>query len=553
MDAALEYHQENPGISLRKVAKLFGVPRATLQDHVKTPRKRREEKKTNRLLTAVEEKAICNYIDRLDNINMAVRGEFICDAANAIIRARQRSGDTTTPMHLVKPPWVTRFLKRHGYSSRPQKILDLTPKEAQNVEVIQEYFQQLQEVIEREGIQPDDIWNMDETGFRIGMKSNAMIITKRKRAHYFALPQNRETATAIEAISAGGRVIPAFLILSALTHVANWYDEIQGLDPDTRVAVVESGYSNDELALNWLQHFNEHSRKGQVGAKRLLLVDGHGSHHTAQFIEFCDNNGIIPFGMPSNLTHLLQPLDVCVFQPYKDYHGLALDRLVRDGAIEITKLEFLSIIEEIRKKAFKESTIKSAFKKAGIYPLDCSEIIKDILNRQPAKTPSPPCEPSSSEITTPTNYRQLNKSANKIERVIFSDPSFSPSKARLLGRFVRGALFSAATGVQMQRDLSRTKYATAVRAQKRNAKNYRLQSGGILKVSEARNMVIQRKEDDIAKAKAVLDRYAKKLHNTAKKGYFEAAKKAREWRRIGILDPLEILETGRVKRWLIKG
>ncbi|CAG9950794.1 unnamed protein product [Clonostachys rosea f. rosea IK726] len=411
MDAALDYHEKNPGISLRRVAKLFGVARATLQDHVKTPRKRKEDKNCGRLLTAVKEKALCNYIDRLDSINMAVRGEFVCDAANAIIRARHRPDDIT-PIHIVKPRWATRFFQRHGYSSRPQKMLDLVRKEAENIEVIQDYFQQLQEVINREGILPDDTWNMDETGFRIGMKSNAMIITKRKRAHYFALPENRESATAVEAISASGRV---------------------------------------------------------------------------------------------------------------------------------------------RRKAFKESTIKAAFKKSGIYPLDCSIIIKDILNRQPLNTPSPAHEPSSSEITTPTTYRQLNKSANKIEKVIFSDPSFSPSKAQLLGRFVRGALFSAATGVQMQRDLSRTKYATAVRSQKRNAKNYRLQSGGILKVSEARNMIIKRKGDEIAKAQAVLDRYAKKLHNTVKKGYFETAKKAREWRRIGILDPLEILEIGRAKRFLIKG
>uniref|UniRef100_A0A8H7K2R3 HTH CENPB-type domain-containing protein n=1 Tax=Bionectria ochroleuca TaxID=29856 RepID=A0A8H7K2R3_BIOOC len=552
MDAALDYHEKNPGISLRRVAKLFGVPRATLQDHVKTPRKRKEDKNCGRLLTAVEEKALCNYIDRLDSINMAVRGEFVCDAANAIIRARHRPDDTT-PIHIVKPRWATRFFQRHGYSSRPQNMLDLVRKEAENIDVIRDYFRQLQEVIDREGILPDDTWNMDETGFRIGMKSNAMIIMKRKRAYYFALPENRESATAVKAISASGRVIPACLILSSLTHCASWYHELQGLDPEARVAVAETGYSNDELALSWLQHFNEYSRKGQVGAKRLLLIDGHGSHHAAQFIEFCDNNGIIPFGMPSNLTHLLQPLDVCVFQPYKHYHGLALDRLVRDGAVEITKLDFLSIIEEVRKKAFKLSTIKAAFKKSGIYPLDCSIIIKEILNRQPLNTPSPPYEPSFSEITTPTTYRQLNKSANKIEKVIFSDPSFSPSKAQLLGRFVRGALFSAATGVQMQRDLSRTKYATAVRSQKRNAKNYRLQSGGVLKGSEARNMIIKRKGDDIAKAQAVLDGYAKKLHNTVKKGYFETAKKAREWRRIGILDPLEILVTGRTKRFLIKG
>jgi hypothetical protein len=42
----------------------------------------------NLKLTEPEEKALCRYIDRLDHLNLAVRPEFVTDAANAILPAR---------------------------------------------------------------------------------------------------------------------------------------------------------------------------------------------------------------------------------------------------------------------------------------------------------------------------------------------------------------------------------------------------------------------------------------------------------------------------------
>lgn len=74
--------------------------------------------------------------------------------------------------------------------------------------------------------------------------------------------------------------------------------------------------------------------------------------------------------MPPNLTHLLQPLYVVVFQPYKHYHAKALDLLIRDGITNITKLEFLGMIQGVRIKAFKDTTIHSAFRKTGIWPFN---------------------------------------------------------------------------------------------------------------------------------------------------------------------------------------
>ena len=172
------------------------------------------------------------------------------------------------------------------------------------------------------------------------------------------IPTNRESATAIEAISTSGQYTPAFLILSGLVHLARWY-KVKELHDDTAIYVSTTGYSNDQLSLEWIEHFHQHSKNKARGANRLLLLDGYGSHHTREFIRFCDNNGIIPFGLPPHTTHYLQPLDVVVFQPLKHYHAKALDIVVREGCTNITKLEFLDFIQEVRRQAFKTETILS--------------------------------------------------------------------------------------------------------------------------------------------------------------------------------------------------
>ena len=106
-------------------------------------------------------------------------------------------------------------------------------------------------VIRDECIVPDDIWNMDETGFRIGVGKNQIVITKRKRAHFFSIPENRESCTAIEAVSFAGNYIPAFLILAGQLHMSHWYQQPE-LHDDTRIIPNSSGFSITRLALNGL-------------------------------------------------------------------------------------------------------------------------------------------------------------------------------------------------------------------------------------------------------------------------------------------------------------
>lgn len=307
-----------------------------------------------------------------------------------------------------------------------QKKLDANRAASEDVKVVEEYYKKLLDVITKHGLVANDIWNMDETGFRIGVGKDQLIITKRKRAHYFSMPENRESATAVEAISASGEVCPTFLILSG-QQIMSHYVSQANQDPRAAIAMTPTGYTNYELAMEWINHFNKHTRPKTVGAKRLLILDGHGSHHTREFIQYCEDNDIIPFGMPPHMTHLFQPLDVVVFQPLKHYYAKELDALVRDGLTNITKVEFLSIIEGVRKQAFKQSTIISAFKKTGISPYNPVPILQN----------------------TPVTIRQVNRVAWRIEKALYESPDADQSFVDDVQRLVRGCQSNTAELIQV--------------------------------------------------------------------------------------------------------
>src|SRR5947199_5347512 len=94
--------------------------------------------------------------------------------------------------------------------------------------------------------------------------------------------------------------------------------------------------------------FEPYSRPSKDGDYRLLLLDGHNSHVTADFIQFAIDKRIILLCFPPHTTHLLQPLDVGVFGPYQHYYGRAVDNAVRGGLTGINKAIFLQLLKTAR-------------------------------------------------------------------------------------------------------------------------------------------------------------------------------------------------------------
>ena len=69
-------------------------------------------------------------------------------------------------------------------------------------------------------IRQADVWNFDEIGFRIGcLRGRVVIIPADVKAVYLADPDNRESITVLECVSAGGQSIAPFIMIKALQNL----------------------------------------------------------------------------------------------------------------------------------------------------------------------------------------------------------------------------------------------------------------------------------------------------------------------------------------------
>ena len=64
------------------------------------------------------------------------------------------------------------------------------------------------------------------------------------------------------------------------------------------LAVTHNGWSNDEMALEYLKYFYRYARP--IGVFRLLILDGYGSHSTFRFKELAHEYKIILLYLPAH-------------------------------------------------------------------------------------------------------------------------------------------------------------------------------------------------------------------------------------------------------------
>ncbi len=49
---------------------------------------------------------------------------------------------------------------------------------------------------------------------------------------------------------------------------------------------------DNRIGIDWIKHFDKYSYPRTKGGKRLLVLDGHESHHSAEFENYCKENNI---------------------------------------------------------------------------------------------------------------------------------------------------------------------------------------------------------------------------------------------------------------------
>ena len=143
----------------------------------------------------------------------------------------------------------------------------------------------------------------------------------------------------METINYGRTKVPSMLIFKGAYHLRKHFKN--DIDGNVYWARSKTGFTNNKLALKYLEHFNRFTKDTAKGYQ-MLIFNGHGSHLSQQFINYCWANKIRPFQLPPHTTHLLQPLDVGVFQTLKHYFKKAIQQEVFLGASEISKTDFFA-------------------------------------------------------------------------------------------------------------------------------------------------------------------------------------------------------------------
>ncbi|EED11996.1 conserved hypothetical protein [Talaromyces stipitatus ATCC 10500] len=382
--------------NIREVTRIYDIPRTTLRDRLKGIEYKAEKRANNHKfwskaqhkLTQFEEESLVKWVLDLDRRGLPPRHSLVREMANYLL---SQSGNQQ-----VGEKWVYNLVKRRPeIDSKFSRRYNYERAKCEDPKIIQEHFDRVRDAISQYGILPEDIYNFDETGFAMGLCATAK-------------PGNREWVTAIEATNSTGWALPSYVIFKAKKNVRlGWFDE---LPSDWRINISDNGWTTDQIGLEWLKtHFTPYINDRTMGRYRMLILDGHGSHLTAEFDRTCTENNIILICMPPHSSHLLQSLDVGCFAVLKQQYGQLVEQRMRLGFNHINKIDFLTAFPQARTMAYKAQTIRNSFTATGLVPFNPDRVIQqlDIQLKTPTPPPSRSSNTQSSCLQTPQNTRQF--------------------------------------------------------------------------------------------------------------------------------------------------
>jgi DDE superfamily endonuclease len=159
---------------------------------------------------------------------------------------------------------------------------------------------------------------MDKSKANLGVTQKSYIIgpAEKKNARV-STDKNRKWATLIKTIRAIGEAIKPFFINKGMYVFLDLMKAM--VKSEITLAVTYNRWSNDDMAIEYLNHFHKHARP--IGVYRLLLLDGHSSHATFRFKALANDYKIILLYLPAHTTHRLQPLDVGIFGPQSGFYS----------------------------------------------------------------------------------------------------------------------------------------------------------------------------------------------------------------------------------------
>jgi len=361
--AAFQRRIDHPELSVRKIARHFGLSNTTLQNHMQhmtTPASEAHEQQ--QLLTKVEERVIIDWIIDCHDRRIPLRQRHVLDMVYQLQKGRGKLSE-------IRKDWVDRFITRHAeIQSKVGKTLDKQRSLATDPEIFKEHLNRYYNMRCKYHIKPENSWNTDKKGFAIGLGGGGTILCHTGRKNPRIMQDGKRSwVTVVEAISGNGKSILPLIIHASSAHLMGHHSNINyEKDTDANFTHSKARYTTTAITLDWLVKIFEPKTRPESRIKehRMLVLDGHSSHvNNIKFIECCIKMNIHLICPPAHTTHAPQPLDIGIFSLMGNSYRKELEDLLHDQEPNwaMHKGDFYPMYYKARAKAMSQRNILSAW------------------------------------------------------------------------------------------------------------------------------------------------------------------------------------------------
>lgn len=392
--------------SIRRIAEQHDVSHATLARRINGTSSPHKVAHTHQqVIKPIEEDALVDFIARHASMGHPPPPSMIIELADHLRRNRLSIESNHDELHNHIEPlgkhWIEKFRERHPQVATSwSRQLDRQRMEGTSKEVLEKWFREYKETLDKNGYEDRYIFNMDETGYAVGASRSTRVMTvvekwvdgqgRRSAAELWKLhagKQGQEWVSTLECVSGANTSLPPLVVFKADGPFhSHWRPQDNQLQ-EWGFITSQNGWSNNFISTLWLKrHFVPLTNPPDPNQRRLLIVDGHGSHMTPQFVAICIANCIDLLVLPSHTSHITQPLDVGPFSTLKAELVHSVDKIAQYNPGTIAKATWLAALAAARENTMTERYIRTGWKKTGLIPFDPSQV-KPPTKHQSQATP----------------------------------------------------------------------------------------------------------------------------------------------------------------------
>lgn len=372
----------NGDMGLNAVCKMYGIPKPTLKRHIENKNAFANEAKQHfgrsTDLPPEVEKELVEHILQLESCMFGLTSKDLRRLAFEIAEKNEIPHHFNSDIGMAGKKWYYQFMKRNpNLSLRSPEPTSIARATGFCKERVKSFFNVLTEIVDKNNLSADSIYNVDETGISTVQKPMKVVALKGKhQVGSITSGERGVNTTAVCCMNAAGSFVPPMLIFKRQRFKNELKD---GAPPLTIFGCSENGWITTDLFSSWVKNFINYLHLKPIakepGQKKILLIlDGHSTHtKNLEALTLARDHGIIMLSLPAHTTHRLQPLDRSFFKSLNSKYNTACDKWMRTHPGRcITQFQVSLLFGEAYPKAACMDIAMNGFRDTGIWPVDDS-------------------------------------------------------------------------------------------------------------------------------------------------------------------------------------